>query len=125
MTSSTLSIIVPICALLITIGVIVYKAGKLSNQIGQIDQKFDQKFQHLSDLLVSHKVKNEKEFHLVREDIQSLRSDVKDLRDVVFDLRGLEIIKYPKGVKQRKCRQTTFQGQADGRFSLPRLALLS
>jgi predicted PurR-regulated permease PerM len=88
MTSSTLSIIVPICALLITIGVIVYKAGKLSNQIGQIDQKFDQKFQHLSDLLVSHKVENEKEFHLVRENIQSLRSDVKDLRDVVFDLNG-------------------------------------
>jgi citrate synthase len=40
-------------------------------------------------------------------------------------VRGLEIIKYPKGVKQRKCRQTTFQGQADERFSLPRLALLS
>ena len=53
------------------------------------------------------------------------RTDVSLSPCSVERLRGLEIIKYPKGVKQRKCRQTTFQGQADERFSLPRLALLS
>ena len=72
MSSTTLSIVVPLCAFLVTVGVIVYKVGKLSS-------KFDHKFDHLSDLHISHKTDNEKEFRLIREDIKELSRTVFDL----------------------------------------------
>lgn len=58
-------------------------------------------------------------------ELQVMSDGVGYLYYRAVSLRELEIIKHPKGIKQGQCRQTTFQGGADERFSVPMLPSLS